>query len=96
MKKNNHVDLFIAEHILERLKEAFENFSNDDFNKAMLSKIENLNTEDLMRITGLKKSMIHKYKNGENLPPLDKAVLIEDAFDIPPRYWVLNRKHKKI
>jgi hypothetical protein len=36
--------------------------------------------------------MAHKYKSGENLPPLDKAVLLEEHFNIPPKYWVALKK----
>jgi hypothetical protein len=95
MKNIEILKKVIASELFNGFKEAFEQFSGEDFDLIMLGKIDNLSPECIARAVGIQKPMAFKYKSGENLPPLEKAVILEDLFDIPARYWVLNREKKR-
>ena len=58
-------------------------------------KIKNTNTIDIANLVGVSRNMAEKYKKFTNYPTLDKAVLIEDKFNIPDRAWVDIRKSIK-
>ena len=57
-------------------------------------KIKDLSPSSLVNLLGSQRDVIQKYKSGYILPPLDKAILIEDEFGIPARAWVDLRKMK--
>jgi len=57
--------------------------------------INNIKTIDLANLVGVGRNMAEKYKNSSNLPPLEKAILIEDTFGIPARSWVDLKKQKE-
>ena len=57
--------------------------------------IKNINTIDIANLVGISRNMAEKYKKFTNYPTLDKAVLIEDKFNIPARAWVDIRKSKE-
>jgi len=59
-----------------------------------LTLINNTKTMDIANLVNIKRSMAEKYKNFSSLPPLDKAVLIEDTFKIPTRAWADIKKLK--
>lgn len=40
--------------------------------------------------------MVRKYKAGRNLPPLDKAVLLNQRYCIPFEFWVTHNREYKI
>jgi len=56
--------------------------------------IKNIKTIELANLAGVGRNMAEKYKNSSSLPPLDKAILFEDKFNIPPRAWVDIKKFK--
>ena len=82
----------VADGILLHIQNVTESFSPDDFETVMLDKISRLKVSEICNVAGVKTAMAHKYKSGENLPPLDKAVLLEEHFNIPPKYWVALKK----
>jgi len=56
----------------------------------------NINVKDIIKIAGVSRDMAYKYLKGQNLPRLDKAILMEDKLNIPARYWVeLKNKRDK-
>lgn len=57
--------------------------------------ISNVRTIKLANFVGVSRNMAEKYKNFSSLPPLDKAILIEDEFGIPARAWVELKKNKE-
>ena len=61
------------------LKDDFDYFSEQ---------IKNIKTIDIAKLVGVSRNMAEKYKKFSNYPTLDKAVLIEDEFNIPARTWV--------
>ena len=68
------------------LKDDFDYFSKQ---------IKNIKTIDIANLVGVSRNMAEKYKKFSNYPTLDKAVLIEDKFNIPARIWVDIRKFKE-
>jgi predicted transcriptional regulator len=56
--------------------------------------IKNIRTIEIAKLVGVSRNMAEKYKNSSSLPPLDKAILIEDTFNIPARAWVDIKKFK--
>jgi len=60
-----------------------------------LISINNIRTIELAELVGVSRNMAEKYKNFKSYPPLDKAVKIEDKFNIPARAWVDIRKSIK-
>jgi transcriptional regulator with XRE-family HTH domain len=66
----------------------------DDFNY-FSEQIKNIKTIDIAKLVGVSRNMAEKYKKFSNYPTLDKAVLIEDEFNIPARTWVDIRKFKE-
>jgi len=58
-------------------------------------RIKDIKTMEIAELVGVSRNMAEKYKNFTSYPPLDKAVLIEDNFDIPARVWVDIRKMKE-
>lgn len=60
-----------------------------------LEEIKNIKTMDIANLVGVSRNMAEKYKKFSNYPTLDKAVLIEDTFNIPARIWVDIRKLKE-
>ena len=68
------------------LKDDFDYFSEQ---------IKNIKTIDIANLVGVSRNMAEKYKKFSNYPTLDKAVLIEDKFNIPARTWVDIRKFKE-
>lgn len=91
-KQINLVKELVADGILLHIQAVTESFSPDDFETVMLDKISRLKVSEICNVAGVKTAMAHKYKSGENLPPLDKAVLLEEHFNIPPKYWVALKK----
>jgi predicted transcriptional regulator len=69
------------------MKESINNF---------LETIQNIRTIELANAVGVSRNMAEKYKKFSSYPPLDKAVIIEDKFGIPPRIWVDIRKSKEL
>lgn len=57
-----------------------------------LIKIKSIPTKKLAEVAGVGINMAGKYKRGENLPPLDKAVLIKNKFKIPTETWLELQK----
>ena len=68
------------------LKDDFDYFSEQ---------IKNIKTIDIANLVRVSRNMAEKYKKFSNYPTLDKAVLIEDKFNIPARTWVDIRKFKE-
>lgn len=86
------VKTLVADELLSQIKSVVESFTSEDFETVMLDKISRLKVSEICSIASIKSAMAHKYKSGESLPPLDKAVLLEEHFNIPPKYWVLLNK----
>jgi len=63
-------------------------------NSKDIENIKSISPVKLANIAGVSRDMAQKYKKGLNLPRLDKAFLIEDAFNIPARAWVDLKKFK--
>lgn len=95
-KQINLVKDLVADSLLLQIRSVTESFSPDDFETVMLDKISRLKVSEICEIAKVKSAMAHKYKSGENLPPLDKAVLLEEYFNIPPKYWVALKKRAEI
>lgn len=86
------VKALVADGLLVQIQSIAESFTSEDFETVMLDKISRLKVSEICSITGIKPAMAHKYKSGESLPPLDKAVLLDEHFNIPPKYWVILNK----
>ncbi len=86
------VKALVADGLLVQIQSIAESFTSEDFETVMLDKISRLKVSEICSITGIKSAMAHKYKSGESLPPLDKAVLLDEHFNIPPKYWVILNK----
>ena len=63
-------------------------------NMNYINYIKSISQIELAKIAGVSPSMAYRYKNGLNLPRLDKAFLIEDTFGIPARTWIDLKKIK--
>lgn len=61
-----------------------------------LNKIKSISTKELANVAGVGINMAGKYKRGENLPPLDKAVLIKKKFKIPTEAWLELQKEQEV
>lgn len=66
---------------------------NIDYFKKQMKTIKAV---DIAKLVGVSRNMAEKYKAFSSYPPLDKAVLIEDTFNIPARFWVDVRKQEEI
>ncbi len=64
-------------------------------NNEHFEEIKKLSPSMLVKLLGSERDVIQKYKASKILPPLDKAVLIEDTFNIPARTWVDLKKHRE-
>jgi transcriptional regulator with XRE-family HTH domain len=67
-------------------------------NKKLIDYVElisKIKTEDIADLVLVDINMVQKYKRFTNLPRLDKAILIEDTFNIPARAWVELKKYKE-
>lgn len=82
----------VADTLLSQIQSTLECFSVSDIDQVMFDRISRLKAQEICAVTGVGTGMAHKYKSGENLPPLDKAVLLEEHFNIPPKYWVALKK----
>lgn len=86
----------VADGFLLHIQAVTESFSTSDFETVMLDKISRLKISEICDVANVKNAMAHKYKSGENLPPLDKAVLLDEHFNIPPKYWVVLKKKAEL
>jgi len=59
-----------------------------------IEQIAKIKAEELQKVVNVSLSTAHKYKSSLVLPSLEKAVIIEDEFQIPARAWV-DMKNKK-
>jgi len=64
--------------------------------KKHLDKIKEIPTKELARVAGVGINMAGKYKRGDNLPPLDKAILIKQKLKIPTETWLLLQKELEV
>lgn len=61
-----------------------------------LKEIRKISTSEISEYIGLSEDMVRKYKAGRNLPPLDKAVLLNQRYCIPFEFWVTHNREYKI
>jgi len=59
-------------------------------------KLKDIKAVDIAKLVGVSRNMAEKYKAFSSYPRLDKAVLIEDTFNIPARFWVDVRKQREL
>jgi len=68
---------------------------SDDEIKRYSRIIKDIHGNIFAEIAGVSRNMAQKYKSGYSLPPLDKAVKIEEKLGIPARAWVDIRKSRE-
>jgi len=61
-----------------------------------LLQIKKIATAEISEVIGLSEDMVRKYKTGRNLPPLDRAVLLNQRYSIPYEFWVTHNIKYKI
>lgn len=54
--------------------------------------IKNIPVSEFVTELSITRDMAYKYKNGKSLPSLEKAILIEEKFNIPAFAWVELKK----
>lgn len=65
----------------------------NDYTK-YFSLIENLDIQAVKNSISVTRDMAYKYRRGESIPPLKKAIKLEDEFKIPLRAWVYFSDYK--
>ena len=85
----------IATNILDEFENVFNKFNDDDMVMVMIDKISRLKTREISSVVNVSEDMARKYKSGYSLPTLENAVLLEECFSIPAKYWVLYRNQMK-
>lgn len=66
----------------------------DDYSEYFI-KIEKLTIKELQKSIKVKRDMAYKYRRGENIPPLEKAITLEKDFAIPVKTWFYFSNYKK-
>ncbi|MBL1293373.1 MAG: hypothetical protein COB61_005830 [Thiotrichales bacterium] len=63
--------------------------------KDYLSIIKGFEIRETALVIGASEDVLRKYVRGETYPRLPIAVILEDKFDIPCKFWILNHEKNK-
>jgi len=86
--KQEKLKSLIVDILISDIKSAIDGFNTSEVDDIIFKKIFAIDTADLAAVANVTEGMARKYKSGESSPSLPGSVLIEEAFNIPPRYWV--------
>lgn len=94
--QTEQIKTYIASNIFQHFESVFNDFSSDDYETAMIKKIVSLPPQSIAQTLKISENMAQKYKSGKSLPSLEGAVVLEETFAIPAKFWVKYKQLKQI